>query len=130
MDILGLGELHNKHLEKHYQGRQWICSERSNLNKDGTDPDPAAGVAIMLSPRMADRIPGQGYVVSRIVWVRIAGPVCNLFVIVTYIPHRGRTKAPFAKDILALVIELLKSVLKGDCVIWMGDMNCELQRNV
>ena len=56
--------------------------------------------------------------------------MCNLFIIVTYIPHRGRTKAPFTKDTLALVIELLKSVLKSDYVTWMGDMNCELQRNV
>ena len=53
IDILGLGELHNKQLEehyKHYKGKGWICSDRSKSNKDGTDPDPAAGVTILLSP--------------------------------------------------------------------------------
>ena len=125
-DILGLGELHNKQLEEHYQGKRWICSDRSKLDKDGTDPDPAAGVAILLSPRVADRVLGQGCVGSRIVWVRIAGPVCNLFIIVVYIPHRGRTKAPFTQDTLAKVTELMKTIKKGDCTIWMGDLNCEL----
>ena len=68
IDILGLGELHNKHLEEHYKSRRWICSERSKLDEDGTDPDPAAGVTIMLSARMADRILGQGCTGARIVF--------------------------------------------------------------
>ena len=54
IDILGLGEIHNKQLKEHFQGKRWICSERSNLDEDGKDPDPAAGVTILLSPRMAD----------------------------------------------------------------------------
>ena len=74
VDMLGLGELHNKHLEKHYKGRQWTCSERSKLDEDDMDPDPAVGVTIMLSSRMADRILDQGCVGARITWTRIAGP--------------------------------------------------------
>ena len=39
-------------LEEHYKEKRWICSARSKLTKQGEDPDPAAGVAILLSPRM------------------------------------------------------------------------------
>ena len=53
-----------------------------------------------------------------------------MFIIVVYVPHRGRTKAPFAKDIIKLLNDLLTTVNKGDCIILMGDLNCELQRNV
>ena len=60
----------------------------------------------------------------------MTGPVCNLFIIVTYIPHRGRTKTPFTQDTIGKVKELMKTIKKGDCTIWMGDLNCELQRNV
>ena len=129
-DVLGLGELHNKHLEGHYQEKRWICSERSKVNKQGVDEDPAAGVAILLSPRMADRLLDQGNVGARIVYARLQGPVCNLFVIVTYIPHRGRTRAPYAQDTIKQLQTLLQSVNKTDCIIMMGDFNCELQRNV
>ena len=66
-DVLGLGELHNKHLEEHYKSKRWICSERSKLDEEGKDPDPAAGVAMLLSPRMADRILEQGHTGARIV---------------------------------------------------------------
>ena len=127
---MGLGELHNKHLEERYISRQWICSERSKLDEEGNDTDPAAGVAIWLSSRMADRVLDSGCEGARIVWVRLAGPVCNMFIIVVYVPHRGRTKAPFAKDIIKLLNDLLTTVNKGDCIILMGDLNCELQRNV
>ena len=128
--MLGLGELHNNHLEEHYKEKRWICSESSKKDKDGKDPDPAAGVAILLSNRMADRILATGCVGSRIVYARLAGPVCNLFIIVTYIPHRGRKQAPFAIDTISQLQELLKTVHKTDCIILMGDLNCELQRNV
>ena len=46
IDILGLGELHNKHLEKQYEAKGWICSEASKKDKQGVNPDPAAGVTI------------------------------------------------------------------------------------
>ena len=78
---LGLGELHNKHLEDRCKCKQWICSERSEVDEQGCDPDPAAGVAMWLSPMMADRILDIGCVGSRIVCARLAGPVCNLFAI-------------------------------------------------
>ena len=101
IDVLGLGELHNKHLEEHYKEKRWICSERSKITKQGEDPDPAAGVAILLSPRMADRILESGCVGARIAYVRLEGPVCNLFVIVPYVPHKGRKRVPYAQDTIA-----------------------------
>ena len=122
-DILGLGELHNKHLEERYKCKQWICSEKSEVDEKGNDPDPAAGVAMWLSARMTDRILDVGYIGSRIVYARLAGPVCNLFAIMTYIPHRGRTKAPYAQDIIKQLKELLATVNKMDCIILMGDFN-------
>ena len=128
--MLGLGELHNKHLEEQYKEKRWICSERSELTKEGEDPDPAAGVAILLSPRMADRILEIGNVGARIVYVRLEGPVCNLFVVVPYIPHKGRTRAPYAQDTITQLRKLLKTVCRRDCIIIMGDLNYELQRNL
>ena len=120
----------NKQAKEEYAEKRWICSELSEQGEDGKNEDPAAGVAILLSHRMADRILGSGSEGTRIAWVRLAGPVCNLFVIVTYVPHRGRKKAPFAKDTIKQLRELLSTVKKSDCIIMMGDLNCELQRNV
>ena len=64
-DILGLTELHNAQTK--FQGRRWICSAAAELNKEGKSTDPAAGVAIMLSPRMADKVMSEGHVGTRIV---------------------------------------------------------------
>ena len=96
----------------------------------GVNPDPAAGVAILLSPRMADRLLDSGCVGTRVVYGLVAGPVCNMFVMVVYIPHRGRKRAPFAQDTIARDRKLLATVCKTDCIILMGDLNCELQRNI
>ena len=126
IDVLGLGELHNKHLEEQYKEKRWICSERSQLTKEGEDPDPAAGVAILLSPRMADRILETGCVGTRIVYARLEGPVCDLFIVVPYIPHKGRKRAPYAEDTIAQLRELLATVGKTCCIVVMGDLNCEL----
>ena len=82
IDVMGLGELHNKHLEEHCKEKRCICSERSKLTKQGEDPDPASGVTILLSSIFADRILEQGCVGSRIVYVvSIEGSVCDLFIV-------------------------------------------------
>ena len=54
-DILGLVELHNAHTKRQYESKGWICSETAQI-KDGKSVDPAAGVTIMLSPRMTSKI--------------------------------------------------------------------------
>ena len=128
LDILGLGELHNVQGKSQFQEKRWICSQAAK-EKDGKSTDPAAGVAILLSQRMTNRIMSSGWVGTRIVWVRIEGPVCNLFVVVVYIPHKGRTN-PSAQDTMKQIRELLSTVSKHDCIILMGDFNCQLRRNV
>ena len=104
-DILALTELHNA--QEKYEGRRWVCSASAGTDKKGKSSDPAAGVAIMLSPRIADKVLDSGHVGTRIAWVRIAGPVCNIFFIVTYIPHKGRTQKPRAKDTITQLQQLL-----------------------
>ena len=98
--------------------------------KDGQSTDTAAGVAILLSRRAATNVLGRGHVGTRIAWVRLAGPICNLFIVVVYIPHKGRTKAPTAQDTMQQLKTLLSTVPKSDCVILGDDLNCQLQRNV
>ena len=86
-DILGLGELQNTQAKKQFQGSTWICNQEAK-EKDGKCVDPAAGVAILLSNRMAKKTMSKGWVGTRIMWARIEGPVCNLFIIVTYTTQR------------------------------------------
>ena len=54
-DILGLTELHNTQDKELYQKRGWVCSAHAEQGENGKSSDPAAGEAIMLSPRMADK---------------------------------------------------------------------------
>ena len=68
IDVLGLGELHNKHCDKLYEGKRLICSERAEPDELGVNPDPAAGVAILLSSRMADRLLDSGCVGTRVAY--------------------------------------------------------------
>ena len=84
----------------------------------------------MLSKRMKRRIDKSGHVGSRIAWVRIKGPVCPIFFIAVYIPHKYRTEAPMAADTLAQLDALLKTIPKNDCVVVCGDFNCQLRRNI
>ena len=74
-DVLGLPEMHNTHNRKLWRSKYWITSEDAELNDQGKNTDSASGVAILLSKRFADKILAQGSVGSRIVWVRIDGPV-------------------------------------------------------
>ena len=89
-------------------------------DENGKNPDPAAGVAIMLSNRMANKVISSGHVGTRIAWVRIAGPVCNIFFVVVYIPHKGRTTKPMTKDTIQQLKELLQTVSRSDCIILGG----------
>ena len=48
-------------------------------------------------------------------------------------PHEHRKEKPFAEDIIKQLQNLLKNCKElkpNDCVIVLGDFNCELQRNV
>ena len=82
-DILGLPEMHNTHTynKKFWHGKHWVTSEDATLDEQGKNTDSTSGVAILLSKRFADKKLAQGSIGSRIVWVRIDGPVCPLFVV-------------------------------------------------
>ena len=129
-DILGLTELHNTQAKEQFKGKAWIHSAPAQADAQGKCSDPAAGVAIMLSSRMTSKILSSGHVGTRIAWVRLKGPVCNLLYIVVYIPHKGRTVTPQAEDTIAELTQLLRTVKKSECVIVGGDFNCQLQRSI
>ena len=84
----------------------------------------------MLSPRMVAKTLDSGHVGTRIAWARIKDPICNIFYIVVYIPHKGRTVDPKAEDTIAQLTKLLQTVRKSECVIIGGDFNCQMQRSV
>ena len=54
-----------------------------------TKRDPAAGVGIVLSPRMLSRVKGSGDVGSRIAWVHIAGGPVDLMPQLIYVVEGG-----------------------------------------
>ena len=132
-DVLGLTELHNVHNKKAWRKKYWITSEDAKSDDSGKCFDPASGVAILLSHRFSTRILAQGSVGSRIVWVRLDGPVCPLFIVCVYVPHKFRKTAPLATETLTQLDGLLsncKALKSNDCVVVMGDLNCELPRNI
>ena len=92
--------------------------------------DKPAGVGILLSARAQRKLLSFGSEGERICWVRLKGPVCNLFIIAIYLPHRGRVQ-PNQDDTLAdLEIVLATKVSKGDCVYIMGDLNEQIEGGV
>ena len=80
--------------------------------------------------------PSSGHIGTRIEWVRLKGPMYNIFYIVVYIQvvvvHKGRTVAPQAEDTIVQFTQLLQTVKlkQSECVILGGDFNCQLQRFV
>ena len=123
-DIMGLTELHNNQHKPQFAGKHWICSDLA-CEEDGKSTDPAAGVAILLSCRMAHNILSKGHVGTRIAWVRLKGWWSP-----SYVPHKGRTATPTVTDTIEALGKLLTTVPKQDCIIMGGDLNCQLQRNV
>ena len=82
-------------------------------------------MTIILSPRMTDKVIGEIHTGSKIVWVKIVDPVCNISYVVVYVPYQGRTQKPMAKDTLTQLKKLLQKKRKSDYIIVMGDLNCE-----
>ena len=71
--------MHNVQEQKRFQSRDWIHSVPAE-KKGGKITDPVAGVAISLSDRMTDKLLDEGHVGTRIAWVRLKGPVCNIII--------------------------------------------------
>eukprot|EP01048_Picozoa_sp_COSAG05_P024377 COSAG05_NODE_5705_length_1111_cov_1.909091_1_plen_145_part_01 len=88
VDVLGVTETHwnEKHLgwEKDAKGR-FLCGAKP------AEGDPAAGVGLVLSFEAAQRLTAWGTCDGgRIIWARFKGAFHDLFVVNTYVPHRGR----------------------------------------
>ena len=107
-DILALTELHNKQ-NNFPASKTWLPSANAPLNEQGEITDKAAGVAIMISPRLRTKVQSSGHVGSRISWARINGSVCNIFFVTVYIPHKYRKTSPQAQDVIKQIDALLNS---------------------
>ena len=84
--------------------------------------DRAAGVGIILSEAAQAKVTAFGSVGERVCYVRLEGPVCSLFFVATYFPHRGRV-APCQEDTLKDLHEALKKAETNDCIVLLGDFN-------
>ena len=91
--------------------------------------DRASGVGILLSKRAQSKLLDFGSQGERVCYVRLQGPVCNLFVIAVYIPHRGRT-SPCQDDTLKDLEAVLSQVPKSDCVCIAGDFNEQVEAGI
>ena len=82
---------------------------RENVLADdqGNLKDSASGVGILFSRIFSERILAQGAIGSRIVWVRIQGPVCAILIVCVYVPHKFHKEKPYASDTLTQLDKLL-----------------------
>ena len=127
-DIIGITELHvgEKHLRwAEESGGRFACSALPG------EKDPAGGVGLILSVGAVRALKGDVQVEAggRIIWARFAGEFHDFFVLVVYVPHRGRTAPPFQEEVMEQVAGVLRKHTKpGDCISLMGDFNGRLGR--
>ena len=86
-------------------------------------------MGILLSDRLEKKVTSFGSEGERVCWVRIRGPVCHLFVVAVYLPHRGRT-VPSQDDTLADLQKVLSNVPAHDCMCVLGDLNEQVEANI
>ena len=130
-DILAITELWRTAHQFADGTTRWTHS-KAKLNKFGKPKYPedhAAGVGILLSERAQAKYLSHGSPSERITWVRLKGPVTNMFIIATYVPHRARAN-PAQHNTLEELQELLKQVHQNDCIIVLGDFNEQLPANI
>ena len=77
-----------------FRDRRWI-SNIAVTAKDGSGKgrDPAAGITTLLSNIMTDKVVDSRHVATRIAWVGLAGPTCNIFFVVIHVSHKGITRS-------------------------------------
>ena len=92
--------------------------------------DRAGGVGILLGPKLLPYVVKTGSEGSRIVWVRIRGPTCNLVIVGVYLAHSKRKSSPHAEHTLRKLQTFLNSLGRHECVSILGDLNAQLPRNV
>ena len=136
-NILAITELWHNQAKYQTRSKKFIVSEPKIIPKGPKQGeirypgDRAAGVGLLLSDRIVQKVTAFGSEGERICWARIQGPVCHLFVIAIYLPHRGRT-LPSQDDTLADLQKVLSNVSTHDCVCVciLGDLNEQVEANV
>ena len=134
-DVLALTELWRGQHKYQNKSTRFITSAPKFITKGpkkGTErfpDDRAAGVGILLSARAQSKLLSFDSEGNRVCYVRLAGPICNLFVIAVYMPHRGRV-APAQDDTIKDLETVLAKVPRGDCICILGDFNEQLESGV
>ena len=62
-------------------------------------------------------------------WVRLKGPVCDLFVVAVYMSHRGRV-SPDQNQTLEDIRKVLADIPARDCICLLGDFNEQMQSDL
>ena len=131
-DVLTVTELWRTQKKFQTRRKTFIVGE-AKINKRTGKPrfpnDKAAGVGIILSPAAEQKVLTFGSTSERVCYVRLAGPVCNLFIVATYMPHRGRV-SPDQDDTIKDIHEALQKAPTQDCIILLGDLNEQLGVNI
>ena len=91
--------------------------------------DKYSGTALIINKRLTKYITTSGSIGSRIVYCRLRGLTCNLFVIGVDIPQKKRSN-PDQNATYDELEKLLFNINTRDCIILMGDFNSRLARNV
>ena len=118
-DLISLTETH-----------EWRDDDLLSIYSDiPNKKDKWSGTALLINKRLVKHVITQGCIGSRIVYCRLRGLACNIFVISVYIPQRNR-KAPDQNDTYNELESLLTNIGQRDCVILMGDFNSRLSRNI
>ena len=134
-DILAITELWRNQSKFQTRSKKIIVSAPKTISKGPKKgkirfpEDKAAGVGLLLSSRIANKVTAFGSEGERICWVWIRGPLCHLFVIAIYLPHRGRTLLS-QDDTLADLRKVLSNVPSHDCVCILGDLNEQVDANI
>ena len=130
-DVLALTELWRSAEKFADVTCQWTFSaaEKDASGNPKFPEDRAAGVGILLSERATRKCIAHGSPCERITWVKLKGPVVDLFCIAVYMPHRMRSH-PSQSDTAATLMSLLSKIPKNDCIIVLGDMNEQLPANI
>ena len=130
-DVLAVTELWRTQQKFQDSSKAFIVGE-AKMDTEGNKrfpKDRAAGVGIILSKAAQQKVMTFGSTGERVCYVRLAGPVCNLFIVASYLPHRGRA-SPNQEDTISDLHEALKQAPSQDCIVLMGDLNEQLPANV
>jgi hypothetical protein len=131
-DVLAVTELWRTQEKFQTKFKTFIVGE-AKIDKETEEKrfprDKAAGVGIILSEAARAKVLAFGSTGERSCYVRLQGPVCNLFFVATYLPHRGRV-CPDQDDTIADLHEALKKAHPTDCIVLLGDLNEQLGPNI